>query len=131
MIFEGLNTDSSELDTPVIIFGSGPAGISLALDLEKKNISSTIFEAGGEFYSDDSQSQYQGVILGDQLESLDQSRLRQLGGTSGHWGGTSKPLEEYTFELWPIKSDELKPYLNTTCEILNINNQFIIVLDLL
>ena len=36
MIFERLNTVSSELNSPVIIFGSGPAGMSLALDLEKK-----------------------------------------------------------------------------------------------
>ena len=36
MIFEGFNKISSELNSPVIIFGSGPAGMSLALDLEKK-----------------------------------------------------------------------------------------------
>ena len=33
---------------PVVIFGSGPAGITTALELEKKNIKSLIIEAGGE-----------------------------------------------------------------------------------
>ena len=27
---------------------------------------------------------------------LSESRLRQFGGTSGLWGGTCKPLEDYT-----------------------------------
>ena len=110
MIFERLNTVSSELNSPVIIFGSGPAGMSLALDLEKKNINSIIFEAGDEFYSDVSQSQYQGVILGDQLESLDQSRLRQFGGTSGIWGGWCRPFEKYDFNKWQLSKKELDFY---------------------
>ena len=29
---------------------------------------------------------------------LSESRLRQFGGTSGLWGGTCKPLEDYTFD---------------------------------
>ena len=41
------NLDSLQLDKfPVIIFGSGPAGISTALELEKKNINSIIIEEG-------------------------------------------------------------------------------------
>ena len=52
------------------------------------------------------------------------SRLRQFGGTSGHWGGWSKPMEKYNLELWPINENNLNPYLKRTCEILNINNQF-------
>ena len=43
---------------PVVIFGSGPAGLSLALELEKKNISCLIIEAGDEFYNDESQSYF-------------------------------------------------------------------------
>ena len=119
------NLDNINLENfPVAIFGSGPAGITTALELEKKNIKCLLIEAGGEDYSEDSQGFYKSKIIGDEILDLSKSRLRQLGGTSGHWGGTSKPLEEYTFELWPIKSDELKPYLKRTCEILNINNQF-------
>ena len=37
---------------------------------------------------------------------LSKSRPRQFGGTSGHWGGVSKPMEDYTLELWPIKPDD-------------------------
>ena len=35
---------------PVVIFGSGPAGLSLALELEKKNINCLVIEAGDEYY---------------------------------------------------------------------------------
>ena len=119
------NLDNINLDNfPVAIFGSGPAGITTALELEKKGIKCLLIEAGDENYSEASQEFYKGKIIGDQILGLSESRLRQLGGTSGHWGGTSKPLEEYTFELWPIKSDELKSYSKRTCEILNINHQF-------
>ena len=40
---------------PVIIFGSGPAGMTTALELEKKNIPSVIIEAGQSEYNSDSQ----------------------------------------------------------------------------
>ena len=57
------NLDSLQLDKfPVIIFGSGPAGISTALELEKKNINSLIIEAGNENYSEKSQDFYKGKI---------------------------------------------------------------------
>ncbi len=55
---------------------------------------------------------------------LSESRLRQFGGTSGLWGGTCKPLEDYTFDLWPINNNDLTPYLDRACEILDIKNQF-------
>ena len=123
MILEKL--DSINLDNfPVAIFGSGPAGITTALELEKKNIKCLVVEAGGENYSEASQEFYKGKIVGDFITDLKQSRLRQFGGTSGHWGGWSKPLEQYSFDLWPLKANELSDYSKRACEILNINNQF-------
>ena len=119
------NLDKINLDNfPVAIFGSGPAGITIALELEKKNIKCLLIEAGGEDFSEASQEFYKGKVVGDQFVSLSESRLRQLGGTSGHWGGTSKPFEEHTFASWPIKLNDLKPYSRKACKILNINHQF-------
>jgi choline dehydrogenase-like flavoprotein len=109
---------------PVVIFGSGPAGITTALELEKKNIKSLIVEAGSEEYSDASQEFYKGEVIGDEITDLSISRLRQFGGTSGHWGGWSKPRERYNYDLWPINVDELDSYIKRTCEILDIKNQF-------
>ena len=83
---------------PVIIFGSGPAGMTVALELEKKNISSVIIEAGESEYNINSQDQYNGKIIGDNIADLSSSRLRQLGGTSGHWGGWCKPIEDWNLK---------------------------------
>ena len=58
ILYEWKNLDYSKYS--VIIFGSGPAGISTALELEKNDISSIIVEAGEEFYSEASQKFYKG-----------------------------------------------------------------------
>ena len=119
------NLDDNNLENfPVAIFGSGPAGITTALELEKKNIKCLLIEAGNENYSEISQEFYKGKIIGDLVTDLSSNRLRQFGGTSGHWGGWSKPLEKYNFKLWPLKYNELNSYSKRTCEILDINNQF-------
>ena len=109
---------------PVIIFGSGPAGMTVALELEKKNISSVIIEAGESEYNINSQDQYNGKIIGDNIADLSSSRLRQLGGTSGHWGGWCKPIEYYNFKNWPLKKENIEQYSKKTCSILNIKNKF-------
>ncbi len=119
------NLDNVDLENfPVVIFGSGPAGITTALELENKNIKCLLIEAGGENYTEKSQEFYKGKVVGDELIALSESRLRQLGGTSGHWGGQVKPIEDYSFKLWPIKSKDLKAYREKTCEVLSIKNQF-------
>ena len=123
MIFQDLNNINLK-NIPVIIFGSGPAGITTALELEKNKIQTLIIEAGDENYSEDSQDFYKGKITGDELTDISISRLRQLGGTSGHWGGWSKPMENYSFDSWPIKTKDLEGYTDRTCKILGIKNQF-------
>ena len=123
MILKNLNNINLD-NFSIAIFGSGPAGITTALELEKKNIKCLLIEAGDENYSEISQKFYEGKIIGDPITDLSASRLRQFGGTSGHWGGWSKPMEKYNFDLWPLNASDLNIYLKRTCEILNINNQF-------
>ena len=123
MILKNLNNINLD-NFSIAIFGSGPAGITTALELEKKNIKCLLIEAGDENYSEISQKFYEGKIVGDLITDLSTSRLRQFGGTSGHWGGWSKPMEKYNFKLWPLKDNELNPYSKKASEILSIDNQF-------
>ena len=119
------NLDNINLEKfPIVIFGSGPAGLTTALELEKKKIKCLVIEAGAETYDKDSQDFYKGKITGDHLTDISLSRLRQLGGTSGHWGGWSKPMENYSFDSWPVKAKDFESYTDRTCKILGIKNQF-------
>ena len=96
----------------ILIIGSGPAGISLALELEKKKISSLILEAGDLEYNEESQNFYDAEVIGDHLvDDVKYTRLRMFGGTSAQWGGTCRPLDRYDFTKWPIKKKELDTYL--------------------
>lgn len=113
-----------EYKSEVIIVGSGPAGISLALGLEKKGINSLILEAGDLSYSEISQENYKAEVYGDYINDPFYTRLRQFGGSSNHWGGTCLPLDESVFSSWPIKKKHLDIYSKETCEILGITNYF-------
>ena len=101
MILNSLNEIPEFND--VVIIGSGPAGITTALQLEEKGISSIIFEAGGLEFNEKSQNFYKGNVIGDEYPDLRTARLRQFGGTSGHWGGNCASLDSYDFQNWPIK----------------------------
>lgn len=123
MIYKDI-LDIKDKNFPVVIIGSGPAGITLATKLAKKKINSLIIEAGNEEYSDSSQQNYRSKVIGDEIDDLRYSRLRQLGGTSGHWGGWCKPIEKWNIEKWGLDYNEISNYENETCKILEIENDF-------
>lgn len=65
----------------------------------------------------DAQSVYEGEVSGRPYPLLG-SRLRWLGGTSNHWGGWVKPLDDldfrdkphYPMPAWPFGPEELRPW---------------------
>ena len=108
----------------VVIIGSGPAGISTALKLEKKKIKSLILEAGNLDFNSDSKLFLKGKIIGDQYNDLTTSRVRKFGGTSEVWGGNCNPMLENDFEKWPIKKKDLNKYEKESRQILNLKQNF-------
>ena len=123
-------TDDKKFD--VCVVGGGPAGITLALDLADKGKLVLLLESGGAEYSRDWQNFYIGENVGDPYFDLDVTRLRQFGGTSNHWEGWCRPLDEVDFTRkgyapeasWPISKGDLDPYLARAMEILDISGDF-------
>ena len=90
-----------------IIIGSGPAGLTTALELEKKKIFSIIIEAGSKEYDSNNLKFLEGKTIGDSYNDISKTRLRQFGGTSGHWAGYCNPFQDQDFNYWPIKKIDL------------------------
>lgn len=105
----------------LLILGAGPAGITLAIEASRAapGMAILLAEAGG-LQRPDSQEQklYDGDSVGSNDYPINATRLRYFGGTSGHWGGWSKPLDSIDFEHrplagsvgWPLDLAELKPH---------------------
>tara|TARA_A100001015_G_scaffold311000_1_gene413392 strand:- start:407 stop:1810 length:1404 start_codon:yes stop_codon:yes gene_type:complete len=113
------------------IIGAGPAGITLALKLaENKNKKVLIIEGGGKEISSESQSLYEGEVIGDEYLSLDTCRLRYFGGTSNHWSGVCRTFDEIDFLKrpnfqsyeWPISKSEIDGYIHEASNVLEIKN---------
>ena len=108
-----------------IIIGGGPAGITTAIQLGRKNKSVLLIEAGDTEFDEEIQSYYKGKVTGDRYYPLDVTRLRHLGGSSNHWGGNCAPLDKSDLDQWPINYEELKNFEKDTKDILEIKNDFI------
>ena len=110
--------NGTTLTPDVAIIGGGPAGISLALALADAPFSLIMLESGGIEFDPLTQRLYSGTQRGVPYLPLDGSRLRYLGGSSNHWGGWCRPLEEIDFERrewlahsgWPFMRKELEPH---------------------
>jgi choline dehydrogenase-like flavoprotein len=110
------------------IVGSGPAGMTLALELERHGRSVLLLEGGGLEWTPESYELYRGDVIGDYYINIEYARARQLGGTSSHWGGWCYQLSELAFKgkpgfedtPWPIQKKDLDPYLERARVVLDI-----------
>ena len=107
-----------------IIIGSGPAGLTLALELEKKKINSILIEAGSNEYNEKELRFMQGNLIGNGYDAISTSRLRQFGGSSGHWGGLCNLFDNHDFRDWPIQKSDLDPYILKAKKILILRHKF-------
>lgn len=118
MLMHGSNFKNKALETDILIIGTGPAGITLAIELINNGKSVILTDAGSERYSENSQQNYKAGSFPEHYADPHKSRLRQLGGTSNHWANNTSPLSPVDFEprewldcpSWPISYAELLPY---------------------
>ena len=110
----------------VCIIGAGAAGITMALELSKKNVRTILIESGNQEINDELRREYSGkleICEGDKILSTIggyqyESRLRRLGGSTGHWANYTRHLDNMDFEVrpwvgefrWPIGSFEMTKY---------------------
>lgn len=112
----------------VCVIGTGPAGTTLARSLADAGMSVALMEGGELEWSEESQNLYAGEITGHEYPDPDWIRLRQFGGTSGHWNGACRYHEQAIFEPraqnplagWPIGKADLDPYEEATHRILDL-----------
>jgi choline dehydrogenase-like flavoprotein len=121
--------DGTTLSCDVVVVGSGPAGISLALQLADHGVQIVLLEAGGERYSRREQKHFAGEVVNPDLQPpLDRYRIRQFGGGSNVWGGRCCPYDQIDFERrpwvpfsgWPINDATLERHYLRAHELLDI-----------
>ena len=93
--------ESADVRGDIAIIGGGAAGITLALELAEKFKDVLVFESGATSSEMETQSLYDGKLLGHKQPSLQISRLRFLGGSTNHWVGRCAPLDPVDFERLP------------------------------
>ena len=106
------------------VIGSGPAGITLALELAKANKKVLVFESGT---ATDARADMPNAINQGHLPDgwWDRHSTRTLGGTSKVWTGWCVTLRERDFDnpavgvRWPITRTELVPYYRRAAEVLD------------
>lgn len=110
--------DGQLLNCDLCIVGGGAAGITIARALADGKVKVCVLESGGLEFEEPVQNLYQGANVGLPYFDLDVCRLRFLGGSTNHWAGRCRPLDELDFEArpwlphsgWPFTKAELDPY---------------------
>ena len=110
--------EGTVLETDLAIVGGGPVGIALALTLAATPLRIVLLESGGMKFDSKTQALYEGSKVGAPYLTLEATRLRFLGGSSNHWGGWCRPMDNIDFEErtwmpysgWPFGRKALEPY---------------------
>jgi choline dehydrogenase-like flavoprotein len=119
--------DTSQVDTDVCIVGAGPAGITVARELEGEPFRVCLVESGGTAPDEEAQSLSELDVQDSELTPDARERRRQLGGNANLWRVGRRPvrslvrylpLDRIDFEArpwvphsgWPFTRSVLDPY---------------------
>ena len=120
MILDGRDPSAPRVESyDVLIAGAGPAGITLALELQGQGLRIGLLESGDQSFDPDTQMLNEGTVTGNSdAVDLAAIRLRYLGGATNHWGGRCVPMDRIDFERqplsgmsgWPIAYEAMFPF---------------------
>ena len=129
MLIDGRSVPQNfELACDLCIIGAGPAGITLALQLQARGLHIVLLESGGMQPEMETQALAKGEIAGLGYVPLEAARVRSFGGSSGQWNGWCGPFDDIDFEArpwvphsgWPIRRADLDPFYPRAQEILEL-----------
>ena len=106
-----------------IIIGSGPAGLTLAMELARLGRPSLVLESGAAAAGAAQELAAADIVDPARHDSMSLAVARRLGGTSNLWGGRCLPLDPIDFEprafaqdaRWPIGYHDIAPFYETAC----------------
>ena len=134
MLINGLKVrPNSEFQYDLCIIGAGAAGITIARSFIGSQTSVCLLESGGFGRSKKYTDLYAGETVGVKKQYLTRTRLRMFGGTTNHWGGYCRPLDEFDFEKhtwipesigWPFERSEIVPYYERAASVVEIDPFF-------
>ena len=102
----------------ICIIGGGAAGITLARELSGSGQQICVLESGDFTIDPETQLLAAGRLEGQDYWPLHASRLRYFGGTTNHWGGECRHLNQIDFEKrsyldgsgWPTTLTDMWPF---------------------
>jgi choline dehydrogenase-like flavoprotein len=119
------------LEADLCIAGAGAAGITLAREFRDGPLRVILLESGGFEGDGATQNLYRGEARGSMTRFADYtrvSRLRFFGGTTNHWAGWCRPLDDLDFRKrdwvpqsgWPIERADLDEAYARACALCEI-----------
>ena len=120
--------DHTHIEGDICIVGTGPAGLSIAMEWNNTPYKVILLEGGGFDYDDQVQDLYAGQTTGQHYYPLKSTRLHYFGGTSNHWAGFCSTFDPIDFEKrswvplsgWPITRQDLDTYYARAQKILDL-----------
>ena len=122
MIRAGLDGAEARAHETIVV-GSGPAGLTLAMELARRGRPTLVLESGLDRPSDAQDLARAEIVDPTRHDDMRIATVRRLGGTSNLWGGRSMPLDPVDFVprpfvggvRWPIGYDDVARYYATAC----------------
>ncbi|MBL8323721.1 MAG: GMC family oxidoreductase [Rubrivivax sp.] len=120
--------DAMEAETTVCVIGGGAAGLTMALEFERRGIDTIVLESGGFGPDPLTMDLYRGEDVGIPYDFGSNQRSRFLGGCSNCWGGWCRPMDPEDFQKrdwvpgsgWPFGIDELRPFYERAHRVLRL-----------
>ena len=113
------------VETDLCIVGAGAAGITIAREFAHRGHAVVVLESGGLEADDETQELYAGEVEDPWYDPLTVARLRYFGGSTNHWAGFCRMLDEADFiprpgdplSGWPFRRETLLPYYARAAEV--------------